>query len=73
LRNGDKLIEVDGFSVVGKDNEIHFKASFASESTTWVVIRDGVRTEIKFDGTALYAIIIEWGEESLRTTRAVRD
>jgi hypothetical protein len=75
LRDDDKLIEVDGTELKLDQDFVQVQASFAKTSTTWVVLREGVRTEVTFDGTALYATLIgrDKSGESLQFHRAIRD
>jgi hypothetical protein len=72
LKDGDLLIEVDGKEVGPDRKSIELQASFTRQSTTWVVMRDGIRTDITFDGTALYAIITNREGESYEYLRAER-
>lgn len=54
LRNGGKVIEVDGETC--EDIETfygHLRLSLSKEDTTWTVIRNNVRTEVSFNGNKL--------------------
>jgi hypothetical protein len=75
LRNNDKLIEVDGVEIRPEDGYIQVQGSLTRTSTRWIVLRDGVRTEVTFDGTALYAILTTKDEsrEGFQFDRALRD
>lgn len=49
LRDGDRLIEVDGHVLrMNREDESVLETAFASDSTTWVVLRNGLRTEVTF-------------------------
>jgi hypothetical protein len=75
LRDDDKLIEVDGTELKLDQDFVQVQASFAKTSTTWVVLREGTRTAVTFDGTALYAMLTGSNNsgESLQLHRAIRD
>jgi hypothetical protein len=58
LRNGDKLIEVDGEEITDVDSgHLLVMGAFSKDSTTWVVLRDGARTSVTFSGKELYALL----------------
>ncbi|MCZ7608102.1 MAG: hypothetical protein M5U25_18995 [Planctomycetota bacterium] len=76
VKDGDLLIEIDGKAVGGERESLELQASFTRQSTTWVVMRNGVRTDVTFDGTALYAIMTNRDRDSreyLHAERWVRD
>lgn len=54
LMNDDKLIEIDGVEVSGADLfYAQYRISLSKEQTTWVVIRNGIRTGVTFNGKLL--------------------
>ena len=54
LRNGDRLIAIDGDEIgMGEIGQAKIMVSLSKTSTTWKVLRNGVETEVIFDGTEL--------------------
>lgn len=60
LKDGDKLIEVDGTAIDprSRDEDVLY-STVTKESTTWVVLRGGIRTDVTFDGRELFKILAE--------------
>ncbi|MCA8919661.1 MAG: hypothetical protein KDB68_10335 [Planctomycetes bacterium] len=60
FKDGDKLIEIDGAELEnGSAGSMQLQATFVQDSTTWVVLRNGVRTQLTFSGKELYAIMTD--------------
>lgn len=51
LMEGDLVVEIDGQSLENFAERMNFlKGSLARESTTWTIIRQGIRQRVTFDG-----------------------
>lgn len=58
LRNGDKVIKVDDSEFENQERFFMLlQASLMKENTTWTVLRNGVPTEVAFDGGKLMEIL----------------
>jgi hypothetical protein len=76
LRSGDLVVVVDEEELEGSDRiELLLRASMLKESTTWVVLRNGVRTDVTFNGKELMAILEKRGpdREHIDMRPATRD
>ncbi|MCA8913100.1 MAG: hypothetical protein KDB82_15475 [Planctomycetes bacterium] len=60
LQDGDKLIEIDGVTLDKGDEDYPVvQGAMSKESTTWVVLRNGARTQVTFSGKELYAVMTD--------------
>ncbi|MBZ0137304.1 MAG: carboxypeptidase-like regulatory domain-containing protein [Planctomycetes bacterium] len=60
LKDGDKLIEIDGQAFTPDAERSNLlNETITKESTTWVVLRGGVRTAVTFDGRELFKILTD--------------
>jgi hypothetical protein len=60
LRDGDKLIRVDGTEIEGTEStQVVMMSSLAKESTTWTVLRGGRSVDVTFNGKDLMKIMTD--------------
>lgn len=74
LRDGDKLIGIDGEEFESaKVGSLKMQTSLALESTTWTVLRGGVRVDVTFNGRELFKALNERGDGGLNIKPAYRN